>query len=279
MYLCKWQTVKQQLNNRNPSMVHNHWNPSHQEYFSSHYLNALTSLPSRLSFFPHRLICFVHEGANTASVSSCLRCLHQGSFSTWFQRAALPFASQSPEKMHIQDMAFLSQDALRKSVQGTYRLHETHGGVWRHRVRWRVFIEGSPGLDRACQRPVWHVWTRCAPVALMWTVWETGTGGSGAAQRPQMLPILQHFKQIRMAHRLIVKVLFTFVQDRVFISTPWLYSKTTGSLQQHHHPRGCLSCWQPSSGGPWAAATKGKSAWLKGNTDRCCFVQKSQQHC
>lgn len=105
-------------------------------------------------------------------------------------------------------------------------------------------------------------------------------------QQPQMLPIFATFQQqqIRMAHRLIVKVLFTFVQDRVFISTPWLYSKTTGSLQ-HHHPGGCLSCSQPSSGGPWAAATKGKSAWLKGNTDRCCCVfsscsvQKSQQHC
>lgn len=84
-------------------------------------------------------------------------------------------------------------------------------------------------------------------------------------------------------YRLIVKVLFTFVQDRLFISTPWLYSKTTGSLQ--HHARGCMPCLQPSSGGPWAAATKGKSAWLKENTDRywwvfaSCCVQKSQQHC
>lgn len=146
----------QQLNNRNPSMVHNHWNPSHQKYFSLHDLNALTSLPSRLPFFPHRLILFffVHEGADTASVSVCLRCLHQGTFSTWSQRAALPSASQSPEKMHIQDMAFPSQDAPRKRAQGTCRLHEIHGGVWRHRVQWRVLIEGSPGLDHACQRPV-----------------------------------------------------------------------------------------------------------------------------
>lgn len=36
---------------------------------------------------------------STASIASCLRCF-QGTFSTWFQWAALPSTSQSPEKMH-----------------------------------------------------------------------------------------------------------------------------------------------------------------------------------
>lgn len=151
--------------------------------------NALTSLPSRLSLFPHRRISLSkskkikNKKKNNKRYCIPLYCrcvppvlpprdvaaLHMVPASC----ASPFFTSQSPEKIHPGHRVPPPQDALRRSATGARRLREIRAGVRRH----CALVRCSPKRRNA---EVWDacesedalllLWCDSGRAALLWTV-------------------------------------------------------------------------------------------------------------